>query len=220
MRTVARWFHSGAWNVTWDYPESALGPADVTSGTTTYTQKGPATFEAVSALENGAGTYTVTETFDYQRDAKTLTRRVVDSRGFTYTQKGTVNGDLGGQFTIRLDGEPFTVKGQTVRLLVTNTQTLTQRRAVIERFMKAYRETIEWMYSNDPKALQTYADFVGIPVAQAKRTRDDFFPKASVDPDRIVGLDLIVQDAVQLKYTAAPLTKEQLAELIRIPPRQ
>jgi NitT/TauT family transport system substrate-binding protein len=29
-----------------------------------------------------------------------------------------------------------------------------------------------------------------------------------------------VQDAVALKYTAAPLTKDQLAELIQIPPRQ
>lgn len=109
-------YFAGAWNVTWDYPESALGPADVASGTTTYTQKGPTTFEALSTLENGGGKYTVTETLEYQREAKTLTRRVVDSRGFTYTQKGTVNGDLGGQFTIRLDGEPFTVKGQTVRI--------------------------------------------------------------------------------------------------------
>src|SRR5437667_6871203 len=111
-------------------------------------------------------------------------------------------------------------KGQTVRLLITSTQVLQSRKAVLDRFMKAYRETIDWMYSNDPVALKTYADFVGIPVAMAKRTRDDFFPKSSVDPDKIVGLDVIIQDAVALKYTAAPLTKEQLAELIQIPPRQ
>ena len=49
--------------------------------------------------------------------------------------------------------------------------------------MKAYRETIDWLYSDDPAALKTYADFVGISVATAKRTRDDFFPKAAVDPD-------------------------------------
>jgi NitT/TauT family transport system substrate-binding protein len=110
-------------------------------------------------------------------------------------------------------------KGQTVRLLITNVQTLKDRKPVIDRFMKAYRETIDWMYSNDPKALATYAEFVPIPVAMAKRTRDDFFPKASVDPDKIVGLDTIVQDAVNLKYTAAPLTKEQLADLLQFPPR-
>ena len=111
-------------------------------------------------------------------------------------------------------------KGQTVRLLITNVQTLQTRKPVLERFMKAYRETIDWLYSDDPAALKTYADFVGIPVAMAKRTRDEFFPKASIDPDKIVGLDAIVQDAVALKFTAAPLTRDQLAELIQIPPRQ
>ncbi len=111
-------------------------------------------------------------------------------------------------------------KGQTVRLLITNVQTLNGRKDAIDRFMKAYRETIDWMYSSDPAALETYADFVGIPVATAKRTRDEFFPKASIDPDRIVGLDVIVKDAVDLKFTAVPLTKEQLVELIQIPQRQ
>jgi len=110
-------------------------------------------------------------------------------------------------------------KGQTVRLLITNVQTLQSRKPVIVRFMKAYRETIDLLY-NDPAALQAYAEFVGISVDMAKRTRNDFFPKSAVDPDTIVGLDTIVPDAVALKYTAAPLTKEQLAELIQIPPRQ
>ncbi|HZI82567.1 MAG TPA: ABC transporter substrate-binding protein [Casimicrobiaceae bacterium] len=111
-------------------------------------------------------------------------------------------------------------KGQTVRLLITNVPTLASRKDAIDRFMKAYRETIDWLYSSDPAALKTYADFVGIPVVMAKRTRDDFFPKSSIDPDRITGLDVIVKDAVDLKFTAAPLTREQLAELIQIPPRQ
>src|SRR5204863_5897543 len=87
-------------------------------------------------------------------------------------------------------------KGQTVRLLITNVQTLQTRKPAIDRFMKAYRESIDWLYSSDPVALKTYAEFVGIPVETAKRTRDDFFPKAAVDPDKVVGLDTIVQDAV------------------------
>jgi NitT/TauT family transport system substrate-binding protein len=125
-----------------------------------------------------------------------------------------------GKIRIIASGNDATVfKGQTVRLLITTAQTLQSRKAVIDRFMKGYRETIDWMYSNDPAALKTYADFVGITVEMAKRTRDDFFPRAAIDPDRIVGLDTIVPDAVALKFTAAPLTKEQLAELIQIPPR-
>jgi NitT/TauT family transport system substrate-binding protein len=109
-------------------------------------------------------------------------------------------------------------KGQTVRLLIANAQALQAKKPVFERFMKAYRETIDYMYS-DPAALKVYADFVGISEAKAKRTRDDFFPREAVDPDRIVGLDQIVKDAVELKFTSTPLTKEQLAELVQIPPR-
>jgi NitT/TauT family transport system substrate-binding protein len=109
-------------------------------------------------------------------------------------------------------------KGQTVRLLIANAQSLAKKKPLIDRYMKAYRETIDYMYS-DPAALKIYADFVGISEAKAKRTRDEFFPKAAIDPDRVVGLDTIVKDAVELKFTAAPLTKEQLAELVQIPPR-
>jgi NitT/TauT family transport system substrate-binding protein len=126
-----------------------------------------------------------------------------------------------GKIRIIASGNDAAVfKGQTVRTLITTASTLANRKAAIDRYMKAYRETIDWMYSSDPAALKTYADFVGIPVEMAKRTRDEFFPRAAVDPDRIVGLDTIVPDAVALKFTAAQLTKEQLAELIQIPPRQ
>jgi len=110
-------------------------------------------------------------------------------------------------------------KGQTVRLLIANAQALQSKKAVFDRYMKAYRETIDYMY-NDPAALKVYADFVGISEAKARRVRDDFFPKAAIDPDKIVGLDTIVKDAVELKFTAQPLTKEQLAELVQIVPRQ
>jgi NitT/TauT family transport system substrate-binding protein len=109
-------------------------------------------------------------------------------------------------------------KGQTVRLLITNVQALQTRKDVLVRYMKAYRETVDAMYSDDAM-LKIYADWLGITVEKAKRTRDGFFPKAAIEPDKIVGLDTIVKDAVDLKYTAVPLTKEQLAELIQIPPR-
>src|SRR4051812_1029332 len=109
-------------------------------------------------------------------------------------------------------------KGQTVRLLAVNTQTLQSKKAVLDRYMKALRETIDYVYAN-PQGLKHYAEWIGISEAKAKRVRDDFFAKSAVDPDRIVGLDTIVKDAVELKYTETPLTKEQLAELIQIPPR-
>jgi NitT/TauT family transport system substrate-binding protein len=115
-------------------------------------------------------------------------------------------------------GNDTVFRGQTVRLLITNTQTLSGRKDAIDRYMKAYRETVDWMYS-DAAALQAYAEFAGITEAKAKRIRDGFFPKSSVSPDKITGLDLIVPDAVSLKFTATPVNKEQLADLIQIPPR-
>jgi NitT/TauT family transport system substrate-binding protein len=124
-----------------------------------------------------------------------------------------------GEIRVVASGNDATVfKGQTVRLLITDTQTLAGHKDALVRFMKAYRETVDWMYADDA-ALKVYADWLGITVEKAKRTRDGFFPKSSIDPDRIIGLDTIVNDAVALKYTATPLTKEQLAELIQIPPR-
>jgi NitT/TauT family transport system substrate-binding protein len=124
-----------------------------------------------------------------------------------------------GQIRIIASGNDASAfKGQTVRLLISNTQTLEARKPAIDRFMQAYRETIDWMYS-DPAALKIYADWLGITVEKAARTRDGFFPKEAINPDKIVGLDGIIGDAVDLKYTAAPLSKEQLGELVQIPPR-
>jgi ABC-type nitrate/sulfonate/bicarbonate transport system substrate-binding protein len=115
-------------------------------------------------------------------------------------------------------GNDTLFKGQTVRLLITTAANLSSRKKVIERYIAAYRETVDWMYS-DAAALKTYADFAGITEAKAKRIRDQYFPKSSILPDVITGLDLIVPDAVAMRFIAAPLSNEQLAELIQIPPR-
>jgi len=109
-------------------------------------------------------------------------------------------------------------KGQTVRLNIVNANYLNAHKDVVDRYMKAYRETINSMYT-DPNALKIYADWLNISEAKAKRTRDEFFPRAAVEPDKITGLETIVKDAVDLKFTATELTKAQLDELIRIPPR-
>jgi NitT/TauT family transport system substrate-binding protein len=126
--------------------------------------------------------------------------------------------DQGKIRVIATGNDASVFRGQTVRLVITNLQALQGRRDVLVRYMRAYRETIDWMYS-DGAALKQYAEWLNISETIAKRTRDDFFPKQALDPDHIVGLETIVPDAVELKYTAMPLSREQLAELIQIPPR-
>ena len=109
------------------------------------------------------------------------------------------------------------VKGQTIRTIVTNAETLAKRKDVLLRFMQAYRETIDYMYSNNPQVLKDYAEFNNMPEAMAKRVRDDFFPRAIIDPDAIKGLDTLLPEAVSLKFINEPLTEKQLAELIQVP---
>ncbi|MEP6942223.1 MAG: ABC transporter substrate-binding protein [Betaproteobacteria bacterium] len=189
--------------------------------------------KTIAYSTNGSSTHGIVTAFMKQYDLKAKPT-ATGGPAPTLTQVMTNQIDVGwsappfglqqldeGKIRIVASGNDATAfKGQTVRLLVVTAQTLRTRKPVIDRYMKAYRETIDFMYSDDPAAMKIYADFVGISIDMAKRTRNDFFPKASVDPDRIVGLDTIIPDAVALKYTAAPLTREQLAELIQIPPRQ
>jgi NitT/TauT family transport system substrate-binding protein len=104
-------------------------------------------------------------------------------------------------------------------VLITSTSALQSRRDALDRFMDAYRETIDWMYAGG-EALKVHAGWLGITVENARRTRDGFFPKQALDPDRIVGLDVIVKDAVALKYTPAALDGPGLSELVQIPPRK
>lgn len=109
-------------------------------------------------------------------------------------------------------------RGQTVRLNIVNANYLKAHPDVVSRYMKAYRETVDFMYKN-PEGLKIYSEWLKITPEKAKRTRDEFFKLPAIEPDKIVGLDTIVKDAVALKFTAKELTKEQLADLIRIPPR-
>src|SRR5947208_835047 len=105
-------------------------------------------------------------------------------------------------------------RNQTVRLMITNTATAEKRREVIERYLQAYRETLDWMYS-DPAALKAYAEWVGISEALAKQVRDQFFPKDNLRLDRLSGLDEAMADSVSLKFLPAPLTKSQQDELFK-----
>src|SRR5438445_3382130 len=105
-------------------------------------------------------------------------------------------------------------RNQTVRLMITNTTTAEKRRDILDRFVQACRETLEWMYS-DPAALKAYAEWVAIPEPLAKDVRDQFFPKENLRLERLSGLEEAMADAVSLKFLPAPLTKQQQEELFK-----
>ena len=111
------------------------------------------------------------------------------------------------------------LRGQTVRTLIVNANSLKTKHDAIMRFMDAYREAVDWMYS-DPKAIEMYSKKLNQPVELLKESMDKFQPKEALQTDKFADLDGAIADAVKLKFLEQPLTKEQIAELLQIPPRK
>jgi NitT/TauT family transport system substrate-binding protein len=107
------------------------------------------------------------------------------------------------------------LRTRTVRVNLTNVNTLQNRRDALVRFNRAYRETVDWMYS-DPAALKHYAEYSSLPEKIVLRVRE-LIPKQSLATDRVEGIDQIMADAVAAKFIPAPLTAEQVKELVQIP---
>jgi NitT/TauT family transport system substrate-binding protein len=107
------------------------------------------------------------------------------------------------------------LRTRTVRVNLTNMNTLQNRHDAVVRFNRAYQETIAWMYS-DPAALKVYAEYSSLPEKIVLRVRN-LIPKENLATDRVEGIDQIMADAVAGKFISAPLTAEQVKELVQIP---
>jgi len=150
----------------------------------------------------------------------------------TGSPAGTFTQTMSGQVDIGWSAPPFAVealqqgrirmvakmsdvpsfRNQTVRVMIATAQTTTQKRAILDRFFAAYRETLDWMYS-DPAALKSYAEWVNVPEPLAREVRDRFYPRENLRIDRLAGLDEAMADAIGARFLPAPLTKAQLDEL-------
>ncbi len=157
----------------------------------------------------------------------------------TGSPPGTLTAVMSGQIDVGWSAPPFGVKeikegkiriiargsdvpslkGQTVRVLIVNVDALKAKHDAIMRFMQAYRESVDWMYS-DPKAIKMYADKIHADENLIKESVNEFHPKAALQSDAMADLDAANADAVKLKFLEKLLTKEQLAEMIQIPPRK
>ena len=110
------------------------------------------------------------------------------------------------------------LRGQTVRVVIVNADALKARQDAIMRFVKGWRETVDWMYS-DPQAVKLYAEKVHSTEDLIKKSITDFQPRETLQSDHIADVDGIVRDAVKLKFLEQPLSKEQLAEFFQVPAR-
>jgi NitT/TauT family transport system substrate-binding protein len=125
-----------------------------------------------------------------------------------------------GKIRILIRGnEVPSLRGQTVRTIIVNADSLKTKRDAIMRFVEGYREAVDWMYA-DPQAIKMYAAQMKLDEKLIADSIREFHPKEAMQTDAMKDVEGIQRDAVKLKFIDAPLTKEQLAELIQIPPRK
>jgi len=106
-------------------------------------------------------------------------------------------------------------RSRAVRVNLIGAQTLQNKHDAIVRFMRAYRETIDWMYSS-PEALKIYGEYSGLPESIVQRVVK-LIPRDALQTDQVKDLDGVMADAVAQKFLAAPLTPDQVEGLVQIP---
>lgn len=114
------------------------------------------------------------------------------------------------------------MQDQSVRVNVANLNSLNTKRDAITRYMKAIAEAIDYAYS-DPKAIEFYAGVAKVPVAVAKKSVEDFFPKSAFQLAKIHGMQQTLDEAFEYKRISEKKTEKDVAGLIDIvykPPGQ
>ena len=202
------------WYVRADSPVKSM--SDMVGRTMAYSTNGSSTHASVLALiekskvaakpvATGGPAPTFTQVMSKQIDA-----------GWSAPPFGIEALNEGEIRVIARSNDQPSIKNHTIRVNIANTQSFTSKADVYMRFMAAYRETFQWMYASDD-ALKVYSEFASVSVEIARRIRSEFDPKEMVDPDRIEGLDDLIQESIKFKYISVPLTTTQIKQLIQIP---
>jgi NitT/TauT family transport system substrate-binding protein len=186
--------------------------------------------KTIAYSTNGSSTHSIVLGFIRQFGLKNAKPVSTGSVAATWTQ------GLTGQVDVAFSSPPFgleafskgeirivgrgndvdAIRNTTIRVNITNADALGKKKDAISRFVKAYKETVDYMYSSD-EALAQYADFAGVSVELARRMRDEFFPKDIVLPGRFEGLSILQEEAISNKFLTVPLTEKQVSDLLQIP---
>ncbi len=114
------------------------------------------------------------------------------------------------------------IRDQTIRVNVANANALKAKRDAFVRYIRAISRAIDWAYTGDA-AIDAYAALAKMPRDLAQRTRDEFYPKQSLQLGEIRGLELTLKQALEYKYIAAPLSigdvEKGLIDIIYTPPK-
>jgi len=213
--------YTGGSQVFWYVPASSSirTPQDLDGKTVAYSNNGSSTHAGVLALQKhykvdfrptptGNAAATMTAAMSGQVDV-----------GWAGAPFGVAELEAGKTRLIMKSSDAPEFDKQTSRVIIANADELKARPELFTRFMRGYRDALAWIYST-PEGLAAYAAFAKLPETTARRALQEFLPPAAVSPDRISGIDEVIADAISFKFIAAPLTKDQLTELIRIPERR
>jgi NitT/TauT family transport system substrate-binding protein len=105
-------------------------------------------------------------------------------------------------------GDVPALSAQTVRVNVASLKFLTERRDVARRFVKAYHDTIDWMYKNPEAAAAFFAKFNSVSVDIARKTQESY-PRQAMAPETIAGLEQSLAQALEYKQLDKPMTVQQ-----------
>src|SRR5262249_23624835 len=136
--------------------------------------------------------------------------------GFSTPPFGLEAAEQGQIRIVALANDLESVRTQTVRVTIANATDLARRREVYDRFLRASRDVIGFMYANST-AIEAFDKYAQVSVAMARTVRDRFYPKAMLQLDEVKGLDEMMQDAMAFKYITQPLTPQQVSELLQLP---
>ena len=213
--------YTGGSQVFWYVPADSpiRTPQDLAGKTVAYSNNGSSTHAGALALQKhykldfrpvptGNAAATMTATMSGQVDV-----------GWAGAPFGVAELEAGKTRLIMKSSDAPDFDKQTTRVIIANATELKARPDVFVRFMRGYRDALAWVYST-PEGLMAYAAFAKLSPATAKRALQAFLPRTAVDPDRISGIEEVMADAVNFKFIIAPLTKDELAELIQVPERR
>ena len=220
MRVIGGSYTGGSqvfWYVPTDSPIKRV--PDLDGKTVAYSNNGSSTHAGVLALQKhyrinfkptptGNAAATMTATMSGQVDV-----------GWAGAPFGVAELEAGKTRLIMKSSDAPDFDKQTNRVIIANANELKARPDAVTRFMRGYRDALAWIYATQ-EGLKAYAAFAKLSEPTAKRALAEFLPLAAVNPDRISGIDEVMADAISFKFITAPLTKEQLAELIQIPERR
>jgi len=107
------------------------------------------------------------------------------------------------------------IRDETIRVNFVNASVLQSKHDAIARFARAYVKSLDWSYS-DPKAIEYFAEGMNVPVPLAQEARDQFYPKAAMEPGEVRGQELMLQQALDYKFIPRKMTPADIAGLFVI----